>query len=55
VFTESPKMLVNLKTGRVIKQVTKGGSIGYIVDGKFYSLTKLREHLEKIRNENLPF
>lgn len=55
VFTVSPKMLVNLKTGRVIKQITKGGSIGYVIDGKFKSLTKLRNDLEVIREDGLPF
>lgn len=55
VFTERPKFMVNIKTGRVISQVSKGGSIGYIVDGKFYTLTRLRECLEVIRDEEIPF
>lgn len=55
VFTTDPKMLVNTKSGKVIHQTIKGGSIGYIIDGKFYSLTKLREHLEQIQTEKLPF
>jgi hypothetical protein len=47
--------MVNIKTGRVIGQVSKGGSIGYIVDGKFYTLARLRECLEVIRDEDMPF
>lgn len=56
VFTENPKLLVNTQTGKVIKQVMKGSTIGYVIQGKFYSLTKLREHLELIPSkEVLPF
>lgn len=46
----------NLKTNRVIKQVYKSGCIGYIINSKFYSLTKLRTELEIIPKEiNYPF
>jgi hypothetical protein len=56
VFTENPKMLVNLKTNNVINQITKGGSIGYIINSKFYTLTKLKTILIKIKQkEILPF
>lgn len=55
VFTVSPKMIVNTKTSRILNQVLKNGSIGYIIDSKFYSLTKLREHLEKIPKRDTPF
>lgn len=55
VFTERPKMLVNIKTGRVIDQVMKGGSIGYIIDSKFYSLTNLRKYIQKIQTKDCPF
>jgi hypothetical protein len=48
-------MLVNLKSGRVINQVMKGGSIGYLIDSKFYPLTRLRECLEEVTNEDQPF
>jgi len=47
--------MVNLKTTRIINQVSKGGSIGYIINGKFYTLTKLRNSLVKIKYNNLPF
>jgi hypothetical protein len=47
---------VNLKTNRQIKQVYKSGSIGYVIKGKFYTLKKLRESLEKIpTKEYMPF
>ena len=56
VFTIKPKLLVNLQSGKVINQIMKGSAIGYVIQGKFYSLTKLREHLEVIpKKENLPF
>lgn len=56
VFTESPKMLVNLKTKKIINQISKGGSIGYIINSKFYTLTKLKTMLIKIeQKEKLPF
>lgn len=56
VFTENPKMLVNLKTGRIINQIIKGGSIGYIINSKFYTIIKLKTILIKIKEkEKLPF
>lgn len=45
----------NAKTGRKIKQTLVGGSIGYVIDGKFKSLTFLRKYLIKPKKENLPF
>jgi hypothetical protein len=46
----------NSKTCRLIKQIIKGGSIGYIINGKFYTLSNLREKLERIPvKEILPF
>lgn len=56
VFTTDPKLLINIKSGKVINQIMKGSTIGYIINSKFYSLTKLREHLEQIpKKEILPF
>jgi hypothetical protein len=55
VFTKCGKC-VNLKTNREIKQVMQGGSIGYSINGKFYSLTYLRGRLEKVpTKEKIPF
>ena len=45
----------NAKSGRLIKQVLKSNCIGYIINGKFYSLTFLRKNLEKIKTKKLPF
>lgn len=49
------KECYNLKTGRRIKKVMQGRSIGYNIKGKFYSLTRLRNHLQKPQNEECPF
>ena len=50
------KICYNLKTGRVIKQILKGSTIGYVIDGKFKSLAALKNELELIpKKEKLPF
>lgn len=49
------KKCINSKTGREIKQVRVGGSIGYNIKGKFYSLTRLRKHLVKPVKADCPF
>jgi hypothetical protein len=50
------KICYNLKTGRVIKQIMKGSTIGYIVNGKFKFLEVLRKELELIpKKEYCPF
>ena len=45
----------NDKSGRFIKQIMKGGSIGYVIKGKFYTLKYLRGKLVKIEKEKTPF
>jgi hypothetical protein len=45
----------NLKSGKLVKQITKNYTIGYLINGKFKSLTKLRSELEIIKIEKLPF
>lgn len=46
----------NTKTQRVIKQITKGYTIGYLINGKFNSLKQLKSELELIpKKEYLPF
>lgn len=55
VFVERFNFLVNRKTGKILKQITKGGSIGYVIKGKFYSLTSLRQSLVKIEKQDCPF
>jgi hypothetical protein len=48
-------LCINVKTGRKIKKVYNNGSIGYSIRGKFYSLTRLRNHLEKPKEVEAPF
>ena len=39
-----------------IKQIMNGGSIGYCINGKFFSLVKLKNYIEKIpKKEYCPF
>lgn len=45
----------NAKTGRFIKQIYNNRCIGYVINGKFKSLTHLRRHLTKPKIEILPF
>ena len=46
----------NLKSGKLVKQITKGYTIGYLINGKFKSLEVLRQNLELIpKNSNCPF
>ena len=46
----------NLKTQRVIKQIMKGSTIGYVINNKFKSLNRLRADLEIIpKKEYCPF
>jgi hypothetical protein len=49
------KQCINMRTGRFIKQVLCGGSIGYCIGGRFYSLKYLRSHLIKIPKSDCPF
>ena len=49
------KILYNLKTCRIKKQVYNNGSIGYKFGDKFYSLTKLRSMLYKPKTIYMPF
>ena len=46
----------NLKSGKLVKQITKGYTIGYLINGKFYSLQVLKKDLEIIpKKEFCPF
>jgi hypothetical protein len=53
-FTKCKKCF-NTKTGRLIKQVTNKGSIGYNIRGKFRSLSQLKNQLVKITKDKCPF
>jgi len=50
------KKLFNVRTGRQVKKVLNGGSVGYWIAGKFYSLKKLKELklVEKITTTKIP-
>lgn len=45
----------NARTGRLLKQTMVGGSIGYVINGKFKTLTYLRKHLKKPKKFACPF
>lgn len=47
--------LFNAKTGRLKRKVLNGGSIGYWIGRKFYTLDKLRESIEVIPRVICPF
>jgi hypothetical protein len=47
--------LFNVCRGRLKKRVLNGGSIGYWIGNKFYTLDNLRSSLELIPKEKLPF
>lgn len=50
------KLCYNIKTGRVINQILKGSTIGYVINGKFKSLKTLKVDLELIpKKEYTPF
>ena len=52
-YFTTDKKLYNSKTNRIIKQGFKGGySRGYVIDGKFITLNKLKKLLTKIKNES---
>ncbi len=46
----------NLRSGKLVKQITKGYTIGYLIDSKFKSLLVLKKELEIIpKKEYCPF
>ena len=47
--------LINTKTGRVIRKILNGRSLGYCINGKFRSLTRLKKEVEKINQIKTPF
>ncbi len=49
------KKLINTKTGKEIKKIVNGRCIGYCIQGKFYSLTALKDKIEKIKEKECPF
>lgn len=53
-FTEKGECF-NILTGRKIRKVVKGYSTGFNINGKFYTLTRLRQSLVKIKEIDCPF
>lgn len=49
------KKLFNVKTGRQIKKTLNCRSIGYWIDRKFITLSKLKNELEIIPKQKTPF
>lgn len=53
-FTKCGKCF-NTKRGKLVKKLYVSRCIGYKINGKFYSLTKLRTQLERIPKQECPF
>jgi len=51
----SDKKLYNLKTGNEIKQTVNGGSYGYWIQSKFYTLKRLKPLLVRPKRFDCPF
>jgi len=54
VFTKCG-LCYNMQSGKLINQILKGSTIGYVIASKFYSLKVLRTKLELIPKSKLPF
>jgi len=54
-FFSADKKLYNINTGKEKKPVLKGYTVGYNLNGKFYSRKQLRPLIEKYKQEKLPF
>lgn len=48
-------IVVNVATGKILKRTLNGYTIGYYIQGKFHSLSKLRTMIEKIPADECPF
>ena len=46
---------INTQRCKILKKVSKNGSIGYNLNSKFYPLKKVRLMLQKIKAEKTPF
>ena len=47
-FAEEYGKCFNRKRGKELKQVLQGGSIGYNIRSKFYTISRLKKHLVKL-------
>lgn len=46
---------INSKRCKILKKVSKNGTIGYNFRSKFYPLSKVRLMMQKIKTNKLPF
>jgi hypothetical protein len=46
---------INCQRSKILKKVSKNGTIGYNFNSKFYPLKKVRLMLQKIEKNKLPF
>jgi len=53
-FTDNG-VLINCHRGKEIKRSLIGYTQGYYIEGKFYSLARLRNYLVKIKQNKIPF
>ena len=53
-FTRCKKCF-NAKTGKQLKMIMVGGSIGFCIKGNFRTLQSIRAKLEKIEKQFCPF
>lgn len=49
------KKIVNCKTGKIVKCIKVGGSVGYYIDRKFYKKSDINKHIEIIPKIETPF
>ena len=46
---------INTKRCKILKKVSKNGTIGYNLNSKFYPLAKVRLMMQKIKADKIPF
>jgi phage shock protein PspC (stress-responsive transcriptional regulator) len=49
------KKLYNVKRGRVVRKVLKGYTTGYNLNGKFYSLQRIKSLIKRPEKITVPF
>lgn len=51
----SDGVLLNIITGKPLQRSVKGYTIGYYLNGRFYSISQLRKMLTKFKYIEMPF
>ena len=51
----SKGVITNMHTGNILKKTLKDYTIGYYINGIFYSLNAIRKHLVLIEKQYCPF